>query len=601
MPRAEKQIFILIGLFSLVRLIVAPFFGLGVDEAHYVLYAKYLDLSYLDHPPLVGWLHAPFYNIFGTNEFLARLPAILLFAATSYCCYLFILRITQSVRLSLWSVLALNCSFMLTALGIMLLPDSILLLLVFLLIFTAQRIAHHQRPLDFIILGILLGLMGLAKYTAILLVPPLIVFFLMKKRYDVIFSPYMFLAAAIALLLIMPVVYWNVTHDFISFRYQGAHVFGSLTTSFKNIFVSLAVQFGAYSPLLFIIAVYGFFKVMRDQNDYLRLAVLFGGTVMVFFMVTSVSERTLPHWPSIFYLLFIPVGTYHLCIAQKKWPRMFLYIAVGFSLIAMLFAYAELVGKFIPFPDYKSPFRDIYGYPEMAKQADSIMKIHTSSRPGALAITNWTSGSRVMYYNIPYGHEVFVVDTRKDQFDIWQTKSPQGYDLLFINTKYDHIDVARFLWCDHTETADKMDLTLNGSKVNSVEYVWCQNFMGVRNIYREMVAQAHHIIKKNPSSRPRALAVTNWMGSWVLYYNIPFKDEVFVLDLRQEQLDMWQTKSPQGYDLLFLNTMFEKIDISRYIQCDHVDVADKMDLTINEAKINLAEYVWCKNYQGVKK
>ena len=98
MPKAEKRIFILILLFSLIRLLVAPFFGLGVDEAHYVLYAKYLDWSYLDHPPLMGWLHAPFLYIFGAHEFLASLPNILLFAATSYCGCVFIFRINQSIR-----------------------------------------------------------------------------------------------------------------------------------------------------------------------------------------------------------------------------------------------------------------------------------------------------------------------------------------------------------------------------------------------------------------------------------------------------------------------------------------------------------------------
>ena len=480
MPKADTRIWILIVSFSLVRLIAAPFFGLGVDEAHYVLYAKYLDWSYLDHPPLVGWLHAPFYYLFGTNELLARLPAILLFAATSWCCYVFMIRITNSVRISLWSVFALNCSFMLSVLGLMLLPDSILLLLVFPLIFVAERLARDKKARDFIFLGVLLGLAGLAKYTAILLVPGLIVFFLLKKRYDIIFSPYMFLAAAIALLMITPVIYWNITHDFISFKYQGSHVFGSLSSSFKNFFVSIAGQFGAYSPFLFIIAMYGFFRAWREKDDYLRLAVLLGGTIIVFFLATSLSEKTLPHWPSTFYLLFIPVGSYFLLVSQKKWRINFVYIAVGVSLFCMLVAYAELTGKFIPFPDYKSPFRDIYGYREMAARADGIIKKNASARPKAITVTNWTMGSRVMYYNLPYGHDVFVLDFRQDQFDIWQKKSMLGYDLLFLNTHFENIDVGRFLRCDRVEVADKMDLEIRGKKVNSAEYVWCYNYQGIK-------------------------------------------------------------------------------------------------------------------------
>ena len=480
MLKVNKQIFFLIGFFTLIRLVVAPFFGLGVDEAHYVLYAKYFDWSYVDHPPLVGWVHVPVFYLLGTNEFLARLPAILIFAATSYCAYLFILRITQSTRLSLLSVLALNCSFMFNALGLMLLPDSLLLLFIFLLIFIAEKIDREKKPLDFILLGILLGLMGLAKYTSILLVPPLIIYFLMKKRYDVLFSRYMFLVALIAFIFIIPVIYWNITHDFISFRYQGSHVFGSLATSFKNFIESLAAQFGAYSPFLLIIAFYGFFKSLRSQNVYLRLAVLFGGTIMGFFLLTSFYERTLPHWPSIFYLLFIPIGTYTLLQAQEKWKRNFLYFSVGFSLVLTLFIYVELAGKFFTFPAYKSPFRDIYGFPAIARQADEILKKEISAAPKAIAVSNWTMGSRTMYYNVPYKNEVFVIDNRKDQFDVWQKNDPLGYDLLFINTHFNELDIKKHVRCEQTDVAGKTDLLLNGAKVDTVEFVWCHNYQGVK-------------------------------------------------------------------------------------------------------------------------
>jgi hypothetical protein len=480
MLKSNKQIFILIGFFTVIRLIVAPLFGLGVDEAHYVLYAKYLDWSYLDHPPLVGWTHAPFFYIFGTNEFLARLPAILIFAAVSYCAYLFILKITQSVRLSLLSVLALNCSFMLNALALMLLPDSLLLLFVFLLIFIAERIEREKKPFDFVLLGLLLGFMGLAKYTSILLVPPLIVFFLMKKRFDVVFSPYMALAAVLAFILITPVFYWNYTHDFISFRYQGSHVFGTLASSFKYFAESLAAQFGAYSPFLFIVAVYGFIRVLRSSNSYLRLAVLFGATIMAFFLFTSFFERTLPHWPSIFYLLLIPVGTSVLLQSSERWKKNFLYFSIGFSLFLTLFIYVELAGKFFAFPDYKSPFRDIYGFSTIVGKADHIIKNDLSDTRKAIAVSNWTVGSRAMYYNLLYKNELFVIDNRQDQFDVWQANKPNGYDLLFLNSKFNNLDVEKQLLCDKTDIAARIDILLNGAKVDTVEYVWCRNYQGAK-------------------------------------------------------------------------------------------------------------------------
>ena len=479
MLKDKYKIFLLIGLFTIIRLIVAPFFGLGVDEAHYVLYARYLDWSYVDHPPLVGWVHFPFFYFLGTNEFLARLPAILLFALTSYCAYLFMLQITESIKISLLAVLALNCSFILNVLGLMLLPDSLLLLFIFLLIFLAEKIVRTKKPLDYILLGLLLGMMGLAKYTSVLLVPPLIIFFLIKKRYDIIFSPYMFLAAVITVILISPVVCWNYTHDFISFRYQSGHVFGTLAASAKNFIASIAAQFGAYSPFLFLVAFYGFFRSIRPRNDYVRLSVLFGGTIILFFLVTSLSERTLPHWPSIFYLLFIPIGAYELFIAQEKWKKNFLYLCIGISLILMLFAYTEVAGKFFTFPDYKSPFRDIYGFSTITTKADEIIK-KSKAEKKAIAVSNWTMGSRTMYYSLPYRNEVFVIDQRKDQFDVWQKSEPLGYDLLFINTYFHELNIEKYVRCNSVESAGRIDIMLNRAKVDTVEYIWCHNYHGVK-------------------------------------------------------------------------------------------------------------------------
>ena len=154
----------IIAAFTAVRLAVAPTFGLGTDEAHYALYARFLDLSYFDHPPLVGWTHALFFYTLGTNEFLVRLPAILLFVFTSFLCYRFA-RSFAAERPALLAVAALNSSFLLGGLGLMLLPESLLLPLVYLLIFAVLRLERTPSTANFALLGLVLGLAGLTKYT----------------------------------------------------------------------------------------------------------------------------------------------------------------------------------------------------------------------------------------------------------------------------------------------------------------------------------------------------------------------------------------------------------------------------------------------------
>ena len=478
-----KEVSLLIAFFTIIRLFVAPSFGLGVDEAHYILYAIHPALSYFDHPPLVGWIHAPFYYLLGTNELLVRLPAIILFALTSFLAYRFTMAVSASKKISLLAVLALNSSFMFNALSLMLLPDSILLVLIFLFVFVVRKIEESPQLKNFIWLGVILGLAGLTKYTSILLVPPFLVYWILRRRYDLIVSKKMMVSAAIAFLLITPVFYWNLQNHFASFRYQGSHVFGSSSVKLEPFFISLAAQVGTYSPFLFGIALYGFMKSFRSQNNGVRLSLLLGGTILAFFLYTSFYDVSLPHWGSPFYLLFIPLGVYFLRVDDGKVKKYLLNFSVGISLVITLLLYAELAGKWFAFPDFQSPFRDIYGWGTIAREADEILK-KNPNRQRALAVTEWTMGSRMIYYSLPYKHEVFVIDRRKDQFDFWQKDSPSGYDILFVNSHFSNEDIPKRFRCGEVRVAKKIDIVLHGAKVDTIEYVWCSNFQGIKDEIR---------------------------------------------------------------------------------------------------------------------
>jgi 4-amino-4-deoxy-L-arabinose transferase-like glycosyltransferase len=481
--KLNRQLFLLIALFTLIRLLAAPFFGLGVDEAHYFLYGLHLDWSYVDHPPLVGWIHALFYHLFGTSEFLVRLPAIILSSLVSYLAYLFTMEFSRSEKISLLAVLAINSSFLLNGLGLMLLPDSVLLPLVLLLIFVVKKTEERQQPKYFIYLGLILGLAGLAKYTAAPLVPAVLIYFIIKKRYDLIFSKHMFAGALIAILLVSPVFYWNLENDWISFRYQGGHLLGSSSINLGSFLTSLAAQAGFYSPFLFGVALYGFYKSFRRKNDFFLLSLLLGGILLGFCLYLSFYDVTLPHWASAFYLLFIPIGVYFLSLGQGKVKRYIRNLSIGISLIITLALYAELAGKWFSFPDFRSPFRDIYGWPTIAREADTILKANSNPKE-ALAVTEWTQASRMIYYSLPYHDKVFVIDRRKDQFNLWRKGSPMGYDLLFVHSRFSNEDILKQFRCAEAYVAKKIDLVLNQSKVDQIEYIWCKNFQGARNDQR---------------------------------------------------------------------------------------------------------------------
>jgi len=473
---ADKKIILLILFFTAMRLVVAPSFGLGVDEAHYVLYGYHLDFSYVDHPPLIGWTQALFLHLFGDGLFWARLPAILLMALISWECYRFLLFIKATETEAFWGVTALNSSFMFGAIGLMLLPESFLLALIFPIMMSVLRIESGGKTGDFIMLGVWLGLAGLAKYTAVLILPPILFYVLVKRRYDLLINPRILLTAVIGTIIILPVILWNASHEWISFAYQSSHVAGSTTIALKPFMQSLAAQAGAYNPFLFLIAVYGVFASLRSKAPAIALALWIGLGIESFFIATSFLKPVLPHWPALFYLLFIPIGTVILLKRGEK-RGVAVRMTLVLSMIVSVAIHAELFGKWGSFPDYKSPFRDIYGFDTQV--AEGVALLHANINPKkALAVTNWAYGSRLSYYAKPYGVKTFVLDDYNRQFSLWEGENPAGYDLLILRSHFSDSVRLNFLHCETLQTIKKEDILLHNRKVDTIEYLWCKNYQG---------------------------------------------------------------------------------------------------------------------------
>jgi len=457
---------------ALIRLTLAPFVGLGVDEAHYVLYALHIDLSYFDHPPLVGWVEYIFTSLFGVNEFGARVAAVIIGFVTSLFIYKLIYEINQKSSEAFVAVLALHASFLFNALFLMLMPDTLLFLLLLPIIFTVIQLEKTNSFVMWILLGLLLGLAGLSKYTAVLFVLPILLYFLIKKRYELFFTPKIIPSIFIALLLISPVLLWNIQNDWISFSYQSSHVVGAKQINWGGFLSSIAAQFGAYNPFLFPLAFYGLYRATKSKNDSLFLSALFGWVMIGFFTYASLYKTALPHWSALFYMLFIPIGTFYL-IGFKK----YLKFAIGFGLLLSSLAYAELGFKFIPLPDYQSLHRDIYGWDTIMQRANGTIQENPNA---AIAVTNWTLASRALFYNQPYNSSVYLLDDRKDQFDIWQEGSPLGKDILIINTHFFKKDLSKYMKCERLIPHAKFDIILNERRVNTIDFSTCQNYQGLK-------------------------------------------------------------------------------------------------------------------------
>ncbi len=468
-------LYIFVALATVLRLFTIPSFGFGVDEAHYLLYALNLDFSYFDHPPLVGWVHYVFTSIFGLDETGARVSAVLIGAASSILLYHWLVNIFNSTKIAFVGAVALNASFIFNALFMMLMPDTLLFLLIIPILHFALKIEVENRLRDWIVLGALLGVAGLSKYTAFLFVVSLIIYFVYRRRFDLLYGKNIIISIAVSAILIAPILFWNMEHDWISFAFQSSHVGGADNFSFGSFFESLAVQLGAYSPFLAPLAYYGLYKsLISPQNRPLFISGIFGSVLVLFFVYNSFYAVALPHWSALFYFLFIPIGIAFMFQSTSIYKRRYVVGAVSISLAISLLLHAELRFKFFPLPDYQSVHRDIYGWKHIGEEAASLI---VDKQQEAIAVSNWSLASRAIYYTLPYGVQTYLIDDRYDQFDIWQKDSPLGKDLLFINTHDFTMDLDSIV-CKSSYVAKRFDLTLDSSVVNSIELVWCIGFGG---------------------------------------------------------------------------------------------------------------------------
>jgi dolichol-phosphate mannosyltransferase len=185
------------------------------DEAYYWLWARRLDWSYLDHPPMIAYLiRVAIWG--GDGELWVRLPALVLGVAASWLLFL-LGREMFDARAGLLAVILYQVTPILGGAGSFSAPDSPMYVAwIAILLLTWQ--AMHGRSRRWWGAGLAAGLGMLSKlYTAVLGVG--LGFYLLVRERAWLRRGEPYLAALVALIVFMPVLYWNWTHDWAMVRF----------------------------------------------------------------------------------------------------------------------------------------------------------------------------------------------------------------------------------------------------------------------------------------------------------------------------------------------------------------------------------------------
>lgn len=441
--RSSLLLSILLGA-SLLHFGIGWVLGLSGDEAHYALYAAHPALSYYDHPPLVGWVQWPLVAL-GAPDGVLRLIPELLWLGTALLVHALALRLHALVQpaagsaqaAGLWAVLAYSLAPLLHVLGIGLLPDTLLMFFTAALMLQTLRLldaAQAQRLGNWLGLGALLGLAGLAKYTAIFAALPVAACLLAAHGPGLLRRAAPWLALLLAVVLVLPVFIWNAQHDWASFRYQLHHGAGSHWR------VGQLVGFLLAQLLLYPLLLWGVFGLRRRVLGGAGLRApwgwLLGFALLPFVVLAYLSGggSSLPHWTAPAWVALAPWVGIGLAALWASGRRRLIWVlgAVQALFCVVLYVFLLTAGptwlRNEGASEPVNPFTDFYGWDAAGTRAQQLAREHQVTR---LAVQNWTLASRLAWYARPL--PVHVIAPGQDQFSFWSGELQPGASAVLMD------------------------------------------------------------------------------------------------------------------------------------------------------------------------
>lgn len=384
-PKALLWTVILAGV--VLHVFLGAIIGYGFGEGYYVATARVFELSYFDQPPLSLWMAWGWMKLTGTSDpFVIRLPWIAMFAVSSWAIY----RLTADFfgeRAGAFAALLLNVSAVFAlSIGEWIQPDGPLIMFLLLATIVIARIldGRSTAPMrDWALAGLLFGLALLSKYHAVLTFAGLLIYVATvpeaRRRF---FVPGLAVAGGIAVVICLPIIVWNIRHDWVSFAFQGGRITDYRGLHPDWLMWSILGQAALIGIFLWPFLMFAWWRALgqgRSNRPYWFLTCLAILPVIIF----TVAALWAPfgnhfHWQSPGYLFLFPILADQLAKAWTRkaaWPGRVLALAVAghLALVAVFSAQATtaIMARILPASitdasaGLRNPLNEMVAWPQL--------------------------------------------------------------------------------------------------------------------------------------------------------------------------------------------------------------------------------------------
>jgi 4-amino-4-deoxy-L-arabinose transferase-like glycosyltransferase len=295
----ERVAFLLVAGSLALHVLLSGLVSLSPQEAYYWQYARHLDLSYFDHPPLAAWTIRATTALCGDGERAVRLAAA--GHAALFALFFFLAgRRLFGARAALLALAAVLVTPIFALGQTVITPDAPLLSGWAAALYFTIRALDDERGAWLLAAGAAVGWASLGKYTGWLLAPQIFLVLLLDARgRRMLAGPWPYVALLLAAAIFSPVVLWNARHGWVSFGFQFGQRGASMRSfSPQRLARFIGLQSLAVTPLLFAALVAAAVAAARRARQAaFRTCALFSIPALGLFLAVSPFMWVKGNWP----------------------------------------------------------------------------------------------------------------------------------------------------------------------------------------------------------------------------------------------------------------------------------------------------------------
>jgi len=456
------------------------------QEAYYWSWSLSPDWSYFDHPPLATYTIWLTTHLLGTHTWSIKLAANLWYLLFYVLVARLFLRLLRDEALVFYSLLFFQLTVVYELYGFVISPDSPLLALWVAVVYLSWRAWESDSAWHWYLVGAVLGLSWMAKYTAVLLAPSIFLFLLLTPRgRRWLKTPHPYLALIVAVAVFSPVLFWNWQHEWISFTFQSArrvHGMGGWHPRFFG--ELLGSQFFMLTPYGFWLVIWLLVKLpawyRRNRLEAAQWLLLSSGLpLLILFTLVSFRSLVKMNWlvPAYWSLLPLALGQ-RIIRGNPTWKFKFGSLSSG-----IFFGLALLVVLLpnVPLGDGNT----WSGWRQAAQRIDHLKtELEQQGQQVFIFSNNYKVASLLRFY-LPGHPQTFaqnIYGRPALQFDLWPPRDPlQGATGILVvddrrEYRLDWKDVRPFF--ERIEPADSLEIIGFGRHTRRITWYLARGYRG---------------------------------------------------------------------------------------------------------------------------